>query len=53
MAHPLHTLAGKLEKLTAERKSRHAMHAAIADPHLARDVGLPHKPRHIPRVDRW
>lgn len=53
MAHPLHTLARRLEKTTAERRAKRALNEALADPHLACDVGLPYQPRPIPRIDRW
>lgn len=53
MAHPLHVLARRLEKTTAERRSKRAMSDAITDPHLARGVGLPYQPRPTPRIDRW
>ena len=53
MAHPLHALAERMERRAKARRSLHALRKVEADPHLARDVGLPY--RHTPkeRTDLW
>ena len=53
MPHPLFSLAERLERHAEARARRRAMERAQADPHLARDVGLPYRPAPKVRIDRW
>lgn len=54
MSHPLFNLARKLEKRRrTDATTLRAMDAALCDPHLARDIGLPYRPAPKPRVDLW
>ena len=47
--HPLHALANALSEKRLARKTRHALKDVLSDPHLARDIGLPHRPRLLGR----
>lgn len=53
MAHPLFDLIEKIEKRNRKKRSYRAAEDVQTDPHLARDVGLPFKPRPKVRVDLW
>ncbi len=53
MAHPLLSLARKLEQRREALRLRHDLNGVINDPHIARDVGLPYVPTPKPRIDRW
>lgn len=53
MAHPLLTLARKLEQRNKLRRNKRDLKRAITDPHVARDVGLPYHPKPILRTDQW
>ncbi len=53
MANPLLTLATRLERIAAERRARRARELVQSDPHLARDIGLPYRPREPRRVEPW
>ena len=53
MAHPLFHLARRLEKRRQDRRTLEAARKAQADPHLARDVGLPYRPAPKIRPDFW
>lgn len=44
-------LNGLSRRVQAKRGVRH-LHVALEDPHLAKDLGLPHRPR-PPKVDRF
>lgn len=47
--HPLHALTQALTEKRAARKTRHALKDVLRDPHLAKDIGLPHRPRLLGR----
>ncbi|MEO9826536.1 MAG: hypothetical protein ABJF50_19210 [Paracoccaceae bacterium] len=47
--HPLHALANALSEKRKARKTHHALKDVLSDPHLARDIGLPHRPRLLGR----
>ena len=53
MAHPLFHLARRLEKRRQDHRSQQALRKAQADPHLARDIGLPFRPRPKLDVNQW
>lgn len=53
MPHPLLFLADKLDRLMAERRGRRAGHDVQADPHIARDIGLPYRPQKKQRPELW
>ncbi len=53
MAHPLFHLAARLEKRRTRARTLRAQDLVQSDPHLARDVGLPHRPAPKVRVDLW
>ena len=53
MSFSLFDLAARIEKRAAHRRSLRRMANVQNDPHLARDVGLPYRPRPHVRVDQW
>ncbi len=53
MAHHLFRLAEQLERHAQKTRAKRAMEQAQANPHLARDVGLPHRPLPKVRFDQW
>ncbi len=53
MTHPLFHLAKILSDRNARRRSLRRLKDVERDPHLARDVGLPYRPRPMVRVDKW
>ncbi|MEO0917396.1 MAG: hypothetical protein AAFY31_10505 [Pseudomonadota bacterium] len=53
MTHPIHAILSRLDRYGAQRRTRHAMAKAQADPHLARDVGLPFKPAVSRKPELW
>ena len=53
MAHPLIKLAERLERRAQARANKRNAEIALSDPHIARDVGLPYRPRPRIKVDLW
>lgn len=53
MSYSLFDLAAKLDARAARRRSRRRLADVQSDPHLARDIGLPYRPRPQVRIDRW
>lgn len=53
MTFPLFDLAAGLDARATRRRNRKRLADVQSDPHLARDLGLPYKPRPPVRVDRW
>jgi hypothetical protein len=53
MRHPLRSLAYRLARHGARGRTRHAIEQVQADPHLARDIGLPYRPRRERRITLW
>ena len=53
MTHPLFDLADALDRYRKRRRGQEALNDALADPHRARDVGLPHRPRHLTELRKW
>lgn len=47
--HAIHALATALTERRNAKKTRHALRDVLTDPHLARDIGLPHRPRLLGR----
>ncbi len=47
--HPIHALANALSKKHQARKTNRALKDVLSDPHLAKDIGLPHRPRLLGR----
>lgn len=47
--HPLHALANALSNKRKARQTHNALKDVLSDPHLARDIGLPHRPRLLGR----
>lgn len=53
MFRSLHSLAKRLQDDTKQRRTWRAIAEAQSDPHLARDMGLPHRPKPTRRTDLW
>ncbi len=53
MAHPLAELADALARYRARRHGHMALKDALADPHRARDLGLPHRPYPKVELPKW
>lgn len=53
MAHPLIDLARHLDRRRERHRQRTALHDALADPHLARDLGLPPRVRPLAKSGLW
>ena len=53
MRHPLHALAERLGRHAERGRTRHAIEQVQADPHLARDIGLPYRRRPKRQVTLW
>ena len=53
MSYSLFDLARALEANAAKRRTKRRLSDVQHDPHLARDLGLPYRPRPHERVDQW
>lgn len=53
MTHPIHTFLSRLERDARRRRTHRDMERVQADPHLARDVGLPFKPAALRKPEQW
>lgn len=53
MAFPLFDLAKRLEAKAQSVRTLRRLADVQSDAHLARDVGLPYRPRPQVRIDRW
>lgn len=53
MTHPLFDLAHRLDRRTRLRRREKALEEALTDPHLAKDLGLAHKPRRRSDPNLW
>ena len=53
MANPLFHLAQNLTARRERRRSLRRLKEVQNDPHLARDVGLPYRPRPPVKTDKW
>lgn len=53
MTNPLIDLARRLDRRREETRQRHAFEDALTDPHLARDLGQPHRQRRRSNFDLW
>lgn len=53
MPFELFSLARRLEARATERRNRKRLADVQRDPHLARDLGLPYRPRPAVRIDKW
>lgn len=53
MTHPLIELARRLDRRRARARQTHRLDAALSDPHLARDLGLPHRARRTTDRTLW
>ena len=53
MTFPLFHLAKSLDRRAQKRRSLRKLVDLQTDPHLARDIGVPYRPRPPVRVDRW
>ncbi|MGR3513337.1 MAG: hypothetical protein ACU0GG_11275 [Paracoccaceae bacterium] len=53
MQHPLSTLTRALKQRRDETRTRRAIAQVEADPHLARDVGLKHRPQPKRKITLW
>ncbi|NNE89898.1 MAG: hypothetical protein HKN27_17660 [Silicimonas sp.] len=51
--HPLKDFADALDERRRLRKTRHALKDVLADPHLAKDIGLPHRARTLRKYSLW
>ena len=53
MANPLFQLAQNLALRAERRRNFRRLKEVQSDPHIARDVGLPYRPRPHEGTDRW
>ena len=53
MTFSLFDLARSLEARAEASRQKHRLADVQRDPHLARDIGLPYRPRPAVRVDQW
>ena len=53
MAYSLFDLAKSIEARAARQRSRRRFTEVQHDPHLARDIGVPYRPRPPVRIDQW
>ncbi len=53
MPHPLRALANRLDQRRLDRRTRRDIKLVETDPHLARDIGVPHRPRTERRITLW
>ena len=53
MTHVLHRMNRRLDKTMKRRQTSRKMDAILRDPHLAKDVGLPHHRRQLGKPELW
>ncbi|MEM7719600.1 MAG: hypothetical protein AAF222_10385 [Pseudomonadota bacterium] len=53
MTHPLHSFIERLERRAERNRDKRALRQTQADPHLARDIGLPFKPARARKPELW
>lgn len=53
MPFSLFDLAQKIEHRVQKRRSLKRLNEVQSDPHLARDIGVPYRPREPFRIDTW
>ena len=51
--HPLHSLANALTDRRQARRTRHILNDILADPQMAKDIGLPHQPKLLSKPTLW
>lgn len=51
--HTIKNLATAFDGRRGARRSRHALKDVLADPHLAKDLGLPHRARTLRKYSLW
>lgn len=51
--HPIRDLALALDGRRRARRTRHALKDVLADPHLAKDLGMPHRARTLRKYSLW
>lgn len=53
MTHVLHRAARLIETSRDRRRTSRKLEAALRDPHLAKDIGLPHQHRPSQKPELW